>query len=33
MPLDSLLVVTAVTMMFVAFAAVLTWSERQTRKV
>ena len=33
MPLDSLLVVTAVTMMFVAFAAVLTWGERQTRKV
>jgi hypothetical protein len=33
MPLDSMLVVTAVTMMFVTFAAVLTWGERQTRKM
>jgi hypothetical protein len=33
MPLDSMLVVTVVTAMFVAFAAVLTWGERQTRKM
>jgi hypothetical protein len=32
MPLDSILVAIAVTMMFVTFAVVLGWGERQTRK-
>jgi hypothetical protein len=31
MPLDTVLVVIAVTMMFVTFAAVLSWGERKTR--
>jgi hypothetical protein len=31
MPLDTILVVIAVTMMFVTFAVVLGWGERQTR--
>ncbi len=31
MPLDSILVAIAVTLMFVIFAAVLSWGERQTR--
>ncbi len=31
MPLDSILVVIAVTMMFATFAIVLGWGERQTR--
>ena len=33
MPLDSMLVVTAVTTMFVILAAVLAWGDRQTRKM
>jgi hypothetical protein len=33
MPLDSILVVIAVTMMFVTFAVVLGWGDRQTRKM
>jgi hypothetical protein len=32
MPVDSILVVIAVTMVFVTFALVLGWGERQTRK-
>jgi hypothetical protein len=32
-PLDSILVVIAVTMMFLTFAVVLGWGERQTRKM
>ena len=32
MPLDSILVVIAVTMMFATFAAALGWGTRQTRK-
>ena len=32
MPLDTILVVIAVTMMFATFAIVLGWGERQTRK-
>lgn len=32
MPLDSILVVVAVIMMFAAFAVVLDWGQRQTRK-
>ena len=32
MPFDSLLVVTAVTLMFVIFAAVLAWGDRQTSR-
>ena len=31
MPLDTILVVAAVTAMFAAFAIVLEWGERQTR--
>ena len=31
MPLDSLLVVIAVTAMFITFAVVLGWGDRQTR--
>jgi hypothetical protein len=31
MPLDSILVVIAVTMMFATFGVVLEWGERQTR--
>ena len=31
MPADSLLVAVAVTAMFVVFAAVLLWADRQTR--
>ncbi len=31
MPLDTVLVVVAVVMMFVTFAVVLGWGERQTR--
>jgi hypothetical protein len=31
MPLDSILVAIAVTMMFVTFAVVLGWGDRQTR--
>ena len=33
MPLDSILVVIAVTMMFATFAVVLNWGDRQTRKI
>jgi hypothetical protein len=33
MPLDSILVVIAVTMMFATFAAVLEWGSRQTRNI
>jgi hypothetical protein len=32
MPLDSILVAIAVTMMFATFAVVLGWGERHTRK-
>jgi quinol-cytochrome oxidoreductase complex cytochrome b subunit len=32
MPLDTILVVIAVTMMFVTFALVLNWGDRKTRK-
>ena len=32
MPLDSILVAIAVTMIFVTFALVLNWGERRTRK-
>ena len=32
MPLDTILVVIAVTMMFATFAVVLRWGERKTRK-
>lgn len=32
MPLDSILVAIAVTMMFATFAIVLEWGDRQTRK-
>jgi len=32
MPLDSILVAIAVTMIFVTFALVLGWGERRTRK-
>jgi hypothetical protein len=31
MPLDTVLVVIAVTMMFATFAVVLAWGERKTR--
>jgi hypothetical protein len=31
MPLDTILVVIAVTMMFATFAVVLGWGDRQTR--
>jgi hypothetical protein len=33
MPFDSLVVATVVTLMFVIFAAVLAWGDRQTRKM
>jgi hypothetical protein len=33
MPLDTILVVIAVTMMFATFAVVLGWGEWQTRKM
>jgi hypothetical protein len=33
MPLDTILVVIAVTIMFVTFAVALGWGERQTRKM
>jgi hypothetical protein len=33
MPVESILVVIAVTMVFVTFAVVLGWGERRTRKV
>jgi multisubunit Na+/H+ antiporter MnhC subunit len=33
MPLDSMIVVTAVTIMFATFAVVLAWGDRQTRKL
>jgi hypothetical protein len=33
MPLDTILVVIAVTMMFATFAIVLGWGERRTRKI
>ena len=32
MPIDSMLVSAAVVMMFVIFAAVLAWGDRQTRQ-
>ncbi len=33
MPLDTIVVVVAVVMMFATFAVVLEWGERQTRKL
>jgi hypothetical protein len=33
MPLDSVLVVVAVVMMFAAFAIAVEWGDRQTRKM
>jgi hypothetical protein len=33
MPLDSIVVVIAVVLMFTAFAVVLGWGERQTRNM
>ena len=33
MPLDTILVVVAVVMMFATFAVVVGWGERQTRKL
>ena len=33
MPFDTVLVVIAVTMMFVTFAVVLAWGDRQTRNM
>ena len=33
MPLGSILILVAVTAMFVTFALVLNWGERQTRKL
>ncbi len=32
MPLDSILIVIAVTVMFVTFATALAWAEKQTSK-